>query len=147
MNKLLNLSQLLLSKAPILQSLTLLTIRLWIANVFLRSGILKLQSWESTVSLFASEYQLPILPPLLAAILGTIVEILAGLLVLAGGLTRISAFALLILTLTIELLVYPGTNDHYHWMLLLATLIAFGGGKLSLDNLFLSRHLKVSSVS
>ncbi|KAF0117798.1 MAG: putative oxidoreductase [Hyphomonadaceae bacterium] len=147
MNKLIAPMNWLMARAPMLQSLILLAIRLWLANVFLRSGLLKLGSWESTVSLFATEYQLPFLSPELAAVLGTIVEIGAGGLILFGALTPLAALGLLVLTLTIELLVYPGTNDHYHWMLLLGTLIAFGGGKLSFDGLFFSRLLKPSQTT
>jgi putative oxidoreductase len=142
MNKLIAPINWLIARGPFLQSLILLAIRLWLANVFLRSGLLKLGSWETTVALFESEYQLPLLSPALAATLGTIVEVGAGVALLLGALTPFAAFPLLILTLTIELLVYPGTNDHYHWMLLLLTLVAFGGGKISFDGLFFSRLLK-----
>lgn len=111
------------------QDLMLLIIRLWIANIFLRSGLLKLQSWDSTLSLFQDEYALPILPPQIAAYMGTGAEILGGALVLIGLFTPLGAFILFGVTATIELFVYPGTNDHYHWLLLLGVLIMFGGGK------------------
>lgn len=121
------------AKAPHLQSIVLLAIRLWLASVFLKSGILKIQSWDSTIALFTDEYHLPLIPPIIAAVLGTIVEVGAGLCLLVGLLTPLAALALFFLTLTIELFVYPGTNDHYHWMLLLGVIIAFGSGKISLD--------------
>ncbi len=111
------------------QDIVLLGIRLWIANIFLRSGILKLQSWDSTISLFQEEYALPFLPPQLAAFMGTGAEILGGALVLLGFFTPLGAFILFGVTSVIELFVYPGTNDHYHWLLLLAVLIFFGSGK------------------
>ena len=116
------------------QDILLLIIRLWIANIFLRSGLLKIMSWDATISLFQDEYALPFLPPSIAAILGTMAEIGAGAFILIGLLTPLAAIALLGVTLVIELLVYPGTNDHYHWMLLLGVLIFFGGGRLSADN-------------
>lgn len=112
------------------QDIILLIIRLWIANIFLRSGLLKLQSWDSTLSLFQDEYALPFLPPQIAAFMGTGAEILGGALVLIGLFTPLGAFILFGVTATIELFVYPGTNDHYHWLLLLGVLIVFGGGKL-----------------
>lgn len=147
MNKIMSSINWLLARVSMLQSILLLAVRLWLANVFLRAGLLKLGSWESTVSLFAHEYQLPFLPPELAAVLGTLVEVGAGGLLLVGALTPLAALALLVLTLTIELLVYPGFSDHYHWMLLLGVLITFGGGKLSFDGLFFSRFLKPSLKS
>lgn len=111
------------------QDVILLIIRFWIANIFLRSGLLKLQSWDSTLSLFQEEYALPYLAPQFAAIMGTGAEILGGALVLLGLFTPFGAFVLFGVTLVIELFVYPGTNDHYHWLLLLGVLIVFGGGK------------------
>ena len=44
----------------------LLFIRLWIAKIFIVSGFLKLESWDSTISLFETEYMLPILHPNIA---------------------------------------------------------------------------------
>lgn len=129
--------------SPILQNwaqdILLLFIRLWIANIFLRSGLLKIMSWEATISLFQDEYALPIIPPNIAAIMGTMAEIGAGAFILIGLITPFAAIILLGVTLVIELLVYPGTNDHYHWMMLLAVLMLFGGGKISADNFLFKR--------
>ena len=115
-----------------LQDLILLFIRIWIANVFLRSGLLKIFSWDSTLYLFANEYNVPLLPSELAAILGTTTEICAGVAILIGFGTRIAAIALLCLTAVIEIFVYPGTQEHYYWMILLSILISFGSGRFSL---------------
>ncbi|WP_240006809.1 DoxX family protein [Pseudaquidulcibacter saccharophilus] len=115
-----------------LQDLILLFIRIWIANVFLRSGLLKIFSWDSTLYLFANEYNVPLLPSELAAILGTTTEICAGVAILIGFGTRIAAIALLCLTAVIEIFVYPGTQEHYYWMILLSILISFGAGRFSL---------------
>lgn len=128
-----NLKDLLPAARAAGRDILLLSIRLWIANIFLRSGLLKLQSWDSTLSLFQEEYALPILPPQFAAIMGTGAEIIGGLLVLFGFLTPLGAFILFGVTSVIELFVYPGTNDHYHWLFLCAVLIMFGGGKWSLS--------------
>ena len=40
-----------------------LGIRLWVANVFWKSGLTKLQSWDTTVALFESEYHVPLSRP------------------------------------------------------------------------------------
>ncbi len=52
-----------------------LLVRLWVANAFWRSGLVKIQSWDSTISLFTYEYQVPLLPPEIAAYLGTFAEL------------------------------------------------------------------------
>ncbi|HLF22852.1 MAG TPA: hypothetical protein VI565_02945, partial [Burkholderiales bacterium] len=40
-----------------------LGIRLWVANVFWKSGLTKIASWDNTVLLFENEYQVPLLSP------------------------------------------------------------------------------------
>jgi putative oxidoreductase len=79
-----------------LQPLFALAIRIYVAQVFFRSGLIKLSNWQSTLALFANEYHVPVLPPNLAAILGTTAEV--GLPVLLGlGLgTRFAAIALFV---------------------------------------------------
>jgi len=49
--------------APLLD----LAIRLFLANVFIKSGLTKIQSWDSTLYLFNDVYQVPLLPPEIAA--------------------------------------------------------------------------------
>ena len=128
-----------------LQDLILLFIRIWIANVFLRSGLLKIFSWDTTLYLFANEYNVPLLPPELAAILGTTTEICASVAILIGFGTRIAAISLLCLTAVIEIFVYPGTQEHYYWMILLSILIAFGAGRFSLFALGQFVHCKTKT--
>src|SRR5512147_2278486 len=61
-----------------------LAFRLAIAGVFLRAGITKLQSWESTVQLFRDEYKVPVFPPEVAAAFATTFEIGCSVLLIAG---------------------------------------------------------------
>lgn len=42
-----------------------------VANVFFRSGLLKIDNWDGTLYLFANEYRAPLLSPGLAAWPGT----------------------------------------------------------------------------
>jgi hypothetical protein len=35
--------------------------------------------------------------------------------------------------MVIEIFIYPGTTDHYHWLLLLGILITHGCGKIGTD--------------
>lgn len=46
-----------------LQSPLLLACRLYVSWQFLKSGWLKISDWDTTLSLFQEEYQVPLLPP------------------------------------------------------------------------------------
>ena len=59
------------------QPLAQLAARLYVAQVFFASGLTKLRDWETTLALFADEYAVPLLPPAVAALLGTAGELLA----------------------------------------------------------------------
>ncbi len=108
--------------------------------VFWRAGMVKLASWESTVLLFREEYQVPVLPPELAAYLATSVELGCAIALLLGLLTRFSALALLGLTSVIQLFVYPEAwPTHIQWLAFLLPLLARGAGDLSLDHLIARR--------
>ena len=62
-----------------------LSVRLYLANIFWKGGMVKLSSWMSTVMLFTMVYDVPVLPPEIAAYLSTAVE-LGGSFLLAIGL-------------------------------------------------------------
>ncbi|MHB8471868.1 MAG: DoxX family protein [Gammaproteobacteria bacterium] len=115
-----------------------LGVRLWVANVFWKSGMTKLTSWDSTLNLFTNVYEVPVLSPELAATLSTAVE-LGGAVLLAVGLAgRFSAAALFILNI-VAVISYPdlsevGLKDHYYWGLLLLIVLLHGPGKLSVDH-------------
>ena len=51
-----------------------LAIRLYVANVFWKSGLTKIASWDTTVMLFTHEYAVPLLSPELAAGLAIVIE-------------------------------------------------------------------------
>jgi putative oxidoreductase len=77
-----------------LRPLLLLGTRLWVSWVFLKSGWLKLTTWDSTLELFRYEYQVPLLPPGVAALAATIGELLFPTLLVLGLFTRIGALGL-----------------------------------------------------
>jgi putative oxidoreductase len=121
-------------------SLLLLVQRLGIAAVFFQSGRTKVEGWftipDTTVELFRSEYALPLLPPELAATLAAGAEHLFPVLLVLGLFTRLSAAALLGMTLVIQTFVYPDAwPTHLSWAGLMLPLIALGGGRWSLDRL------------
>jgi len=126
-----------------------LLVRLWLAQVFWRSGVVKLSSWSTTLMLFEYEYHVPLLPPEVAAVLATAVE-LSGAALLALGLgARVGTAALLILNVTAAIS-YPdlsesGLRDHYFWGILLLLFLVHGPGRLSLDHLIRARVFKRSA--
>lgn len=119
-------------------TLVLLAARLAMAGIFWRSGRTKVDGWftlsDSAVALFAEEYQLPWVDPVLAASLAALAEHALPVLLVLGLATRYAAIGLLIMTLVIQLLVYPDAwPTHLSWMSLLALIVARGGGALSVD--------------
>lgn len=126
--------------------------RFSIAAVFWKSGQTKIEGlavdlvsgefqfgWpqlsDSALELFRSEYRLPLLPPELAAPLAAFGEHVFPLLILIGLATRFSALALLVMTLTIQIFVYPDAYPtHGVWATVLLVLIARGPGAISLDH-------------
>ena len=90
---------------------------------------------DTAVALFRDEYQLPWLAPELGALLAATAEHLFPLLLLLGLATRLSALALLGMTLVIQLFVYPGAYaTHATWAAVLLWLAARGPGVVSLDH-------------
>ena len=79
-----------------LHSSILSVARAYIAWVFFKAGLTKINDWESTLLLFEYEYEVPFISYELAAYLGTFGEIVLPILLLAGLLTRISAIGLFI---------------------------------------------------
>lgn len=121
-------------------SLLLAVQRLAIGSVFFMSGRTKVDGLltvnESAFELFRYEYALPLVPPEAAAYAATYSEHLFPILLLFGLFTRFAAAALLGMTLVIQVFVYPDAwPTHLSWAGLLLPLIAFGGGRFSLDRL------------
>lgn len=92
------------------------------------------------VDLFRTEYMLPLLPPMPAAALAAIAEHVLPLLLLVGLATRFSALGLLVMTLVIEIFVYPAAYaTHGVWAVALLYLMARGPGVFSLDHVLRRR--------
>lgn len=119
--------------------------RLGVAAVFFTSGRTKVDGiihiTDGTYELFRTEYALPLVPPEAAAVLATWSEHVFSILLVFGLLTRLSAGALFLMTLTIEIFVYPDAwPTHLSWAAILLPLIVRGGGDWSLDRLLFSRR-------
>ena len=118
---------------PLLQVL----FRVAVASVFIKAGLNKIASWETTVQLFADEYKVPVLPPDLAAVMASTTEIGMSLLLIVGLGTRVATLPLLGMIAVIQTFVYPGAYaEHLTWASLLILLLTRGGGDWSLDRLF-----------
>lgn len=120
--------------------------RLAVGLVFWNSGRTKVQDWniflvnDSTLFLFKEEYKLPIVPPELASLGAQVAEHVFPVLLIIGLATRFSALALLIMTLVIQIFVYPNAYVvHGTWAAVLLMLIKYGPGPLSVDHI-LSRR-------
>jgi putative oxidoreductase len=125
-----------------LQSLALLAARVYVADVFIRSGWLKLNSWDQTVELFTSEYHVPVLPPEAAAIAGTFGELFFPTLLLLGLFGRIGALgtfavnAMAVIAYSHVLLsegFEAAIGQHILWGVLTLGLTVFGPGFISVD--------------
>lgn len=118
-----------------------LAARVAVAAIFFLSGRTKVEGFltltDSARSLFQTEYQLPWIAPDLAAHLAAYAEHLFPLLLVLGLFTRLSALALLGMTLVIQLFVYPDAwPTHLSWAALMLYLAGRGAGRLSLDRAF-----------
>ncbi len=114
--------------------------RVAIGAIFWLSGRTKVEGFlsvtESAYDLFRTEYKLPLIPPEIAAHLAAYAEHIFPVLLVLGLFTRFAALALLGMTLTIQLIVYPDAwPTHLSWAGLLLYLVGRGGGRLSLDRL------------
>lgn len=111
-------------------------LRLAVATVFWNSATTKLSDWNAALFLFSDEYQLPLLPPELAANLALAIELTTPVLLVLGLLTRPAALVLLGMTATIEIFVYPQAwPTHIQWAAMLLVLLCRGAGAFSLDQL------------
>jgi putative oxidoreductase len=124
--------------------LVALIARLSIAGVFWRSGQTKLEGWhvsDSAIMLFKDEYNLPLIDPTLAAYAATFAEHFFPILLVLGFATRFAALALLIMTLVIQIFVYPDAwPTHGTWAACFLILMTQGPGKISLDHLIAQRY-------
>ena len=122
------------------KSFLLLVQRFGVAAVFFESGRTKVEGvltiTDSTYELFRTDYRLPFVDPEIAAHAATYSEHLFPIMLVLGFGTRFAALALLGMTTVIEVFVYPDAwPTHLSWAGLLLPLIAWGGGRISLDSL------------
>ncbi len=132
------------------EAVMLLFIRITLAGIFWRSGRTKIEegSWfqlsENTLFQFADEpfNHVPVLPPGISAHFTTFAEHFFPVLLVIGLFTRLSALALLGMTIVIQIFVFPEAwwAVHSLWVSLAFVLFVRGGGMLSLDKLLTGRR-------
>lgn len=121
-----------------------LVTRISIAAVFWRSGQTKVEGWrlsETAIDLFRDEYRLPLIDPVIGAYLAAFAEHFFPVLLVLGFATRFAALALLVMTLVIEIFVYPDAwPTHGTWAACFLILMAKGAGPVSLDHLIARQY-------
>jgi putative oxidoreductase len=118
-----------------------LVIRFYMAEVFFRSGLVKIRNWDGTMYLFENEYRVPLLPPELAAWLGTFGELAFPPLLALGLAARFAALSLSLVNVVAVISFWhvlaeneAARMSHFYWGLLLLVTLCHGPGKLSLDH-------------
>lgn len=129
-----------------------LMFRLGLARDFFSSGLTKIDGWNvfetwsvtsTTVVLFAQEYNVPLLPPAIAANMAALVELTCPILLALGLLARFAALPMLGMAIVIQVFVYPGAwSTHIVWMAILLLVITRGPGEISLDYLIRKYYFK-----
>ena len=121
--------------APLLD----LGLRLYLVNVFFKSGWTKILSWDSTLYLFNDVYHVPLLPPDVAATMAASAELGLSVLLVLGLLGRFAASGLFILNIVAVIsyadLSEAGLNQHLSWGILLGVLLILSRGQWSIDAL------------
>jgi putative oxidoreductase len=125
-----------------LSALLLLATRLWVSWQFMKSGLLKVQDWDTTLQLFQDEYHVPLLPPHVAAVAGATGELLFPVLLILGLGTRYAALGLAAVNVMAvvsysQVLLAEGSEaalaQHVLWGYMLLVILVFGPGIVSVD--------------
>ncbi|MEI6001069.1 DoxX family protein [Paraburkholderia bengalensis] len=126
--------------------LTQLVLRIALSVPFWKSGILKwhgfLQLNETAIYLFTGEFKLhlpggpyPFPAPAVFAFLSGCGEVFFPVLLVLGFGTRFAAVGILLMTCIIELTVPDGWPIHLTWAAMALGIVAWGPGKISIDQL------------
>lgn len=115
-----------------------LALRLYVGSAFFNSGLQKLRNWDGTLALFENDYQVPLLPPDVAAVMGTGGELCLPVLLVLGLAGRFGAAGLTVMNL-VAVISYPdlsdlGRQDHLLWGVMLLVTLLHGPGRLSVDH-------------
>lgn len=141
--RVLTLWNLLVAGLESLQPVAQLAARVYVGHAFFASGLTKIQNWETTLLLFGDDYKVPLLPPVVAAYMGTAGELVLPVLLVFGLGGRFAALGLsvvnLMAVLSLSEIQPAALQQHVFWGSLLAALAMWGPGKLSVDHLLMPR--------
>ena len=129
----------------------MLSLRIHVGWQFFKAGWLKINSWSNTISQFQNDFQVPILPPVPAAVLGTFAELFFPALLFIGLSSRLASVGLQAVNVVAMMSVVhyfsdglgyadPAFADHYLWGLMLLAVAFYGPGRLSVDYLLSRRQ-------
>jgi NADH dehydrogenase/putative oxidoreductase len=110
-----------------------LALRLWLAQMFFVSAVVKLANWDNALRLSAQEYPVSWLDPVTAAYLGVTIELLGAILLAAGLATRLAALTMLALALVVHFN-YLALDLNLLQAVLFGWFVVRGAGALSLDH-------------
>jgi len=145
-----------------------LAIRIYMGLIFIRSGLQKIQNWDSALFLFESEHPVPYftpevllcvvsgtqlaqfapvettqyINPSLAAYIAVSAELILSSLLFIGFGARFAAFGLLFMTGIIEC-TYQHFDVHAFWAISFAVIICYGADKLSIDYFLRREFLEI----
>ena len=117
----------------------LLYFRCHVAVVFFKSGWWKLTNWETNLTIFEYEYQVPLLNHELAAYLATFGELVFPVFLVLGLGTRYAAILVQFINVMAVVSYYStlskgaGLALHQLYGVMLLTSMVYGGGAISLD--------------
>ncbi|MEM9500445.1 MAG: FAD-dependent oxidoreductase [Pseudomonadota bacterium] len=86
-------------------------IRLFVAQAFFRSGLVKVTDWDTAVYLATYEYPVSWMSPVNAAMTGLAIELIGPVLLLLGFFTRPAALAMAALTIVSQAVYVPTTTN------------------------------------
>jgi NADH dehydrogenase/putative oxidoreductase len=110
-----------------------LALRLWLAQMFFVSAVVKLANWDNALRLSAQEYPVSWLDPVTAAYLGVSIEFFGAILLATGLATRLAALAMLALALVVHFN-YLALDLNLLQAVLFGWFVVRGAGPLSLDH-------------
>ena len=131
-----------------LQPVFALATRWYVSWQFLKSGWLKVTTWDTTLSLFTDEYHVPLLPPVVAAVAGSFGELFFPVLLMLGLTGRFAALGLSVVNVMAvvsyaHVLLTEGFEaalaQHILWGYMLLMLAIYGPGAGSVDRLINQR--------
>ncbi len=127
-----------------LQPVAALLARLYVAHAFFLSGLTKIRDWDITLALFTDEYKVPLLPPYLAALMGTAGELVLPVLLVLGLGSRFAALGLSVVNVVAVLSLMEAApaalQQHIFWGALLAATAIYGPSRFSIDHLLFGKQ-------